>query len=295
MADAANTSSHNTYYTDPESAPETVRLRKQDHLLTDAMGGLFQASIDLSQIHDIIDLACGPGGWVFDVAYNHPKKQVVGVDVSRTLIEYARSEAKVQRLDNATFEVMDVLQPLDIPDGSFDLVNARTIAGFMLTDAWPTLLEECNRILRPGGILRLTETDRWGTTNSPTFERLSDLCMTALSLTGHGFDPSGRTFGITPMLERLLAQAGFQQIESQRYDINFSSGTAAYASMYENLKVFFKLAQPLLLTTRSAFPHAAIPDQEELDRLYEQLLIEMLSGDFTATFSLLSAWGKKPQ
>ena len=107
--------------------------------------------------------------------------------------------------------------------------------------------------------------------------------------------PAKRPSSITSMLERLLAQAGFQQIETRRYDINFSSGTAAYASMYENLKVFFKLAQPLLLSTRSAFPHAAFPDQEELDRLYEQVLLEMLSNDFTATFSLLSVWGKKPQ
>jgi SAM-dependent methyltransferase len=286
--------SANTYYTDPESAIEMVRLRKQDRLLTEKMGGLFQAAIDLSQIHDILDLACGPGGWVFDVAFTYPKKQVVGVDVSKTLTEYARADAKVQLLDNATFEVMDILQPLDFLDNTFDLVNARTIAGFMLTHAWPTLLQECNRILRPGGVLRLTETDRWGTTNGPAFERLSDLCMMALALTGHSFDPSGRTFGITPMLEHLLAQAGFQQIENRRYEINFSTGTAAYTSMYENLKGFFKLAQPFLLSTRGAFPHAAIPDQEELDYLYKQVVIEMLADNFIATFSLLSVWGKKP-
>src|SRR6266567_4786716 len=115
-----DSSARNTYYTNPESAPEMVRLRMQDQLLTEHMGGLFPDSVDLSQIHDILDLACGPGGWVFDVAYAQPKKHVVGVDVSQTLIEYARSEAKVQLLDNATFEVMNVLQPLNFPDGSFD-------------------------------------------------------------------------------------------------------------------------------------------------------------------------------
>jgi SAM-dependent methyltransferase len=290
-----DSSGHNTYYTNPESAPEMVRLRKQDQLLTKYMGGLFPDSIDLSQIHDILDLACGPGGWVFDVAYTHPKKHVVGVDVSQTLIEYARAEAKVQWLGNVIFEVMNILQPLDFPDGSFDLVNARTIAGFMLTDTWPTLLQESMRILRPGGVLRLTETDRWGQTNSLAFEQLSSLCMMALFLSGHSFDKSGRTFGITPMLEHLLAQAGFQQIATSQYDIDFSAGTAAHESMYENLRVFFQLAQPFLLATRSTYPHAGIPDKQELDHLYEQVILDMLSDNFSATFSLLSAWGKKPR
>jgi hypothetical protein len=41
----------------------------------------------------------------------------------------------------------------------------------MPTTAWPVLIQECMRITRPGGIIRLTEFDTYGTTNSPAVEK----------------------------------------------------------------------------------------------------------------------------
>uniref|UniRef100_UPI0035E452C3 class I SAM-dependent methyltransferase n=1 Tax=Thermogemmatispora sp. TaxID=1968838 RepID=UPI0035E452C3 len=48
---------------------------------------------------------------------------------------------------------------LDWPDASFDLINGRLLCGFMLPAAWPRLLAECHRLLKPGGIIRLTEVE----------------------------------------------------------------------------------------------------------------------------------------
>src|SRR6266566_4894713 len=50
------------------------------------------------------------------------------------------------RLDNASFLVMEALEPLEFADDSFDMVNARSIFGFMPTTAWPGLIQECVRI-----------------------------------------------------------------------------------------------------------------------------------------------------
>ena len=60
---------NNTYFIDAEDAAEMARLTHQDRLLTKGMGGLFPDSFDLSEVHDILDIACGPGGWVLDVAF----------------------------------------------------------------------------------------------------------------------------------------------------------------------------------------------------------------------------------
>src|SRR5215472_6378408 len=110
--------------------------------------------------------------------------EVVGIDISQTMISYARTQAQVQRLDNAHFQVMDATKPLDFPDLSFDLVNARLI-GFFPKAVWPSLLQECVRITLPGGIIRLTEIEMGvcGITDSTAVEQLNALVTRALHLT----------------------------------------------------------------------------------------------------------------
>ncbi len=228
-----------------------------------------------------------------ELAFAYPNIEVTGFDISQAMIRFAGQQARVQGLDNAHFLVMDATQPLQFADNSFDLVNARTIAGFMRTPVWPQLVKECVRILRPGGILRMTETDTWGVSNKEAFQQLINLSYRAAYLTDHSFDPSGQTFGVTALLERFLAQAGCQDIRSRATAINFSAGAKMHQAMLENLRVFFKLIQPLQLRLRSQFPDSGIPDQEELDYLYNLMLAEMLSEDFAAIFYLLTVWGCK--
>jgi SAM-dependent methyltransferase len=210
------------------------------------------------------------------------------------MIEYAQMQVSTRRLQNVDFAVMDVTEPLDFMDNSFDLVNARTMAGFMKKSAWPRVVGECVRVLRPGGILRLTETDHWGTTNSPAFATLMDLSYQAIWLDEHSFDPGRRTFGITPLLERFLREAGLAQIDQRAYAVNFSSGARAYQAMYQNFLVFFQLIQPFLLRMRNTLEDTGIPPKEELERLYEEMLLEMLKEDFAGIFYLLTVWGRKP-
>jgi ubiquinone/menaquinone biosynthesis C-methylase UbiE len=284
----------NTYLNDPESGAEMARLLNQDHMLNEAMGGLLPELGNLDGIHDVLDIACGPGGWVQELAFARPDIEVTGFDISQAMISFACQQAQVQRLENAHFLVMDATQPLQFADNSFDLVNARTIAGFMRTSLWPKLVKECVRILRPGGILRLTETDTWGVSNKEAFQRLMNLSYRAAHLTDHCFDPIGQTFGITALLERFLAQAGCQDIRSRATAINFSAGAKMHQAMLENVRVFFKLIQPLQLRLRSQFPDAGMPNQEELDYLYNLMLAEMLDEEFAAIFYLLTVWGQKP-
>src|SRR5712692_10065354 len=93
--------SNESYIIDAESGAETARLMYQDRLTTRVMGGIFAELPDLSTVHDILDIACGPGGWVLDVAFEYPKTNVVGIDISRTMIEYAAAQACSQGLENA--------------------------------------------------------------------------------------------------------------------------------------------------------------------------------------------------
>lgn len=277
----------NTYIINPEDATEMARLINQDHLTTRGMCGVFPGGPNLSTMQNILDIACGPGGWALDAAHAYPKTQVVGVDISEQMIHYARAHAKAQGLDNASFQIMNVLKPLDFPDNSFDLVNARLLFAFMPRISWPKLLEECMRITRPGGTIRLCETDEGGTSNSPACEKLDNFLARAIYLNGQGLSSDGRSFGMTVMLKRLLMNAGCVNIQQRPFLIDYSVGTESHSGYYQNLLVVYQLLRPFIL--KMGVTHA-----EEFDQLYWQMQVEMLAEDFSAFWLFLSAWGEKP-
>lgn len=61
------------YFIDPESGAELARLMYQDHLITKGMDGVLPEQPDISSMHTILDIACGPGGWVLDLHLRIPR------------------------------------------------------------------------------------------------------------------------------------------------------------------------------------------------------------------------------
>src|SRR5581483_5789905 len=154
MPEDATTTENNTYILDAESPTEMARLIDLDRVVTKAMGGPLTGVPDLPPEAKVLDVACGPGGWVCDVAFARPDIEVAGIDVSRIMIEYAWARARTQQLSNASFGVMDITQPLDFSDNTFDMINARLLVAVLRQQAWRPFLAECTRILKPGGTLR---------------------------------------------------------------------------------------------------------------------------------------------
>lgn len=280
--------SENTYILDSQSAAEMSRLMDQDHLLTQGMGGLFPNEFDFTNTQRILDIACGPGGWALEMAFAHADVEVIGIDISEKMISYANTQARIQGLSNASFRLMNALEPLDFPAASFDIINARFLVGFMPRTAWPTLLQQCMRLLRPGGTLRFTELDEPGTTNSLAFEYWKQLTFRAVQQAGMTASPDGRTFGIMALLPRLFRDAGFEQLQYQGHIIDFSAGTPSFESMYQNCVVAFQLVQPFLRKMKVA-------PEEELNRCYQQMLLEMVDPDFCAIWYYLSVMARKPR
>jgi ubiquinone/menaquinone biosynthesis C-methylase UbiE len=274
------------YFNDPESAAEMVRLLAQDRLITAGMGGPFSERFDLTGIHRLLDVACGPGGWALQVALRYPEIEVVGVDVSRTMIDSATAQAHLQGLDNASFQVMDIREPLDFPAAFFDLVNARFI-NFLPAAAWPQLMHEFGRITRPGGVIRLTESEWWYYSTSPALETLNSLLIRALKQQGDSFSQSGRFTGVLPMLGRFLRDAGCVNVHYQPHVIDYSFGTQVYEGFRHDAAAVFHLFQPFLV-------RMGVATQEEVGQLYEQMLTDMLKEDFRGLMFPLTAWGEKP-
>jgi SAM-dependent methyltransferase len=151
------------FYLLGDSQAEMVQLIKTDQLFTKAMGGLLpeQPEQAIAQLHDVLDIGCGPGGWVLEMAYANSRMHATGIDISQGMIDYANTLASANGLDNAQFHVANALDPLDFPDGFFDLVNARQLDGVVPAASWPGLVKEMVRVTRRGGMIRITSVE-WG-------------------------------------------------------------------------------------------------------------------------------------
>ena len=84
----------------------------------------------------VLDLGTGTGDGAVALAKRWPAADVLGVDVSREMVEEARRKAPELR-----FEVGDA-SALDLADGSVDLVTMNNVIPFF---------DELARVVRPGG------------------------------------------------------------------------------------------------------------------------------------------------
>ncbi|HLI89573.1 MAG TPA: class I SAM-dependent methyltransferase [Ktedonobacteraceae bacterium] len=282
-------SEENTYLLDPESPAELARLINLDRMTTQAMGGPLSGLTqeEVGALRNVLDLGCGPGGWVLDVAFSCPDAEVAGVDISRSMIDYANARAYSQGLTNASFGVMNLAQPLDFPDSSFDLINARFLITALRREMWPPLLVECLRLLRPGGIIRLTESVNIGSTSSAAFERLYVIVAQAFRRLGYGFSPAGYNYDMTYIMPHLLRTAGFRDVRYQAHALEFSAGTDAWADFYHAQEVTHNTARPGLVPPDLASP-------EEIEQLFQQLLVEMKAPDFCGMWHYVTVLGNKP-
>lgn len=99
----------------------------------------------------ILDIGCGIGGPVFEMAKNHGA-EVVGIDLEAPLIERARQDAQKHGLsERCTFQTVEV-GPLPFDDHSFDVVISS--GAFTQIADKSGILGESFRVLRPGGHLR---------------------------------------------------------------------------------------------------------------------------------------------
>lgn len=277
----------NTYFIDANNFGEVARLCKQHRLLANGMGGALPEISDFSCIQDVLDIACGAGGWAVDIALAHPTIQVTGVDINPGMLEYARSQAQEEDIRNLHLRLMDATQPLDFLNDTFDIVNARLLSNFMPTEKWPPFLRECVRITRPGGAVRLVEAEV-PLTNSAACEQLNALINQGLKMGGLGFSPDGRHLGLLPVMKRLLQDAGCRNVRLFSYAIDCSASSTEHLRAYQNGQAVYKLVQPFLL-------QLGLATQQELDRLYHLALEDMNSPDFCALWTFVTALGEVPE
>ena len=272
---------------DRSNLDERARVSIQDQMLTRAMGGVLPEQPDPSIFRRILDVGCGTGGWLIEVAQTYPGASLlVGVDTSSTILEYAQAQAEEQGVaDRVEFHVMDALRMLEFPKEFFDLVNQRLGSSFLRAWDWMKLLQEYKRVLRPDGVVRITEGSMVTESSSPALVRLNELIFRALDQAGHFLEH--RPDGVTSELPRLLKQHGFQNIQTRAHHMEYRTGTPQWQMYYQDTQYAIRTLRPFL----QKWMH--LPD--DFDNLCQQTLSEMQQPDFVAIWPLLTVWGIKQE
>lgn len=275
-----------TYFVqDRENQEELTRVRIQDQMITRAMGGVLPEQADVAPFRRVLDVACGTGGWLIELARQNPQMTLIGIDVNKRMIDYAREQASAAGVDERVeFHTMDALGTLEFPQAFFDLVNMRCGGSFMRTWDWPKLLSEMQRITRSAGVIRLTEPEIFHQSNSPALTRLCEMFQCAMFQAGHLFTED--TSGIIDHLARLLTQHGCQDVQTRDHFVQGQAGTEDGEAYFRDARHFFRTVRPFLEKRGCA--------SSDYDAVYQQALAEMQQPAFHVTWHLRSAWGTRP-
>ncbi|GHO79514.1 hypothetical protein KSD_72850 [Ktedonobacter sp. SOSP1-85] len=245
----------------------------------------------------ILDLGCGPGGtWACDVAFHNPFCLVFGVSALAPYVRQANTFRQMQEQTRVRFLQMDFARELSCPANFYTLINGRFLRTFLAQDGWPHLLQECLRVLHPGGLLRLTECTT-ATSNSPACELLSHYCEQTLAirtqalLAQHPESQESSALASVPFehkhLLKLLHEFGYCAIKEHNIVLDFSAGTLYQASMRTNAESFFYQLAPLLCQTTDLTP-------ADFTDLFEHMRAEMSAPTFKGLWTLSLVHAYKP-
>lgn len=153
----------------------------------------------------LLDIGCGPGSITVDLAAVVAPGEVVGIDREPTVLDGARALAAARGLANTQFEPADVYD-LPFEADRFDVAYAHQVLQHLARPA--DALAEARRVLQPGGLLAVRDSD-YGTMvhapREPGLDRWLELYHQVTAANGAEAD-AGR------YLKGWVEQAGFEDV-----------------------------------------------------------------------------------
>jgi SAM-dependent methyltransferase len=164
---------------------------------------LFVQFVGVESGDRVLDVGCGTGSLTWEIVRTTAVSKIVGIDASKSFLEYARSRYSDPRL---TFELGDA-QKLTFADASFDRCVSMLVMRH-IPDAVKAA-SEMRRVTRPGGVVATVMWD-----NTGGHEINQSLWDAAGTLDPQGeFPPEAESYGSSDELRNLWVGAGLRSIE----------------------------------------------------------------------------------
>ncbi|CAJ0874273.1 13729_t:CDS:10 [Entrophospora sp. SA101] len=105
----------------------------------------------------VLDIGCGPGHWLLEMAEEYPNANFVGIDISPVF----PNDYDSNKPTNVAFLKFDALSEngLPFPDDTFDFVYQKFMVFFIPENKRMKHIEELIRITKPGGWIELMDVD----------------------------------------------------------------------------------------------------------------------------------------
>jgi ubiquinone/menaquinone biosynthesis C-methylase UbiE len=198
-------------YVHGTSEREQARLVRQ----ADILRPVLLAGLDLAAGERVLEVGCGVGAVLGELAAAEPTLQLTGLDQSAEQLAGARRHLDARSVRAALIQG-DALA-LPFAAASFDRVVMVWVLEHLADEPMRlAALREALRVLRPGGRIDLTDTD-YGLFRATPRDAAIDAFLAAFV---QHFDAHGDS-GVGPRLGPLLETAGFAAVDSRMHGLHF--------------------------------------------------------------------------
>ncbi len=255
------------------------------HLLQVQGGSLHPERIPVNTMESVLDLGCGTGEWIFDLARRYPKLRIYGIDSSEEALHQAKVRRNTSSLRQVELRHMDLVQGLLIPSAYVDFVHMQRFSRYIRPQAWPSMISECVRVLRLNGWLNSVELELCEI-SSPACLTIHRATLQARAKLGRTLDATGSTLGVAQRLYTMLLNAGLYEVGYDVFTIDLGTmgGNVAHIFLSEIVRDAF-IVKPLVV-------QLGILESDEFDSLVEQARVDLQSPDLCGWAILLSAYGR---
>ena len=153
---------------------------------------------------EVLDLGCGTGIWVVDMADEYPTAQVVGTDLSPVQPTWVPP--------NCRFDVDDFELDWTFGDDRFDMIHEQFLLGSV--SSYPELFKKVYTALKPGGWFEVIEMEAGTFSDDGTVVKDS-ACNRWGELLSEAFAKLSKPIVPVDNFEVLLKQAGFANVNCQ--------------------------------------------------------------------------------
>jgi SAM-dependent methyltransferase len=239
---------------EPPSAFNRLDLRH--HALRLLLPGNLDAPLAPSALQ-ILDVGCGTGRWVCEMAQTLPQAQVTGLDLDLAALPAVWPA-------NCQFITGNVLRGLPFASETFDVVHQRFLAATLSARSWVVVIRELVRVTRPGGWLELVELGQSMSNPGPATCRYLQWWRAW----------EARTEQDTTIVEHLgtlFQKAGLHQVRQRRIiaPVGQWGGQAGTLLMTDLLESIASMSQPFCSTLHIS-PHDFSATIEALPAEWEQ-------------------------
>ncbi|CAI2163991.1 17656_t:CDS:2 [Funneliformis geosporum] len=182
----------------------------------------------------ILDVCCGAGTWLLDMASAYGSSKFFGIDLCTVFPTAIKP-------DNVQFVQGDVLTGLPFDDNTFDYVHQGHMLDVYTMDQWHFIITEIIRVCKPGGYIEFIEPEL-ATNTGPILSKFYD-ALVKLSETRNVnirmYDNLIRILNSTPSV---------QNVESKKEVISLGSGCCGYEYLEIHDEFFLSVPMPEILS-----------------------------------------------